>query len=164
MPTWTGALALIASAVFAGAVSFRALFPPTRGEDPAVDPEPFVPTLPAPDAAADREALARILASAEWDPFHPERRRPATDQAADVLVEPGPGEEATDLEIVLLGTVVGRGQGFVVCRAATISSRIVRVGDRCGGLSLVAVHPRRAEFADDTGRRVVIELSGRRRP
>ena len=149
--------ALACALVLVGGASWRAthvMLPVTT----AVSPTTVAATAEA--ASTPLYGLDHLLIAVGKDPFHPERRRPGrrfqlpADQAA--LAARRLEDQTTAASLRLVGTAVnGDGGGFAMCAWQGGTPRIVRVGERVSGWTLVKVTPGAAEFTTPGGRVVV---------
>lgn len=103
------------------------------------------------DSASSLVALAS-------DPFSPDRRLP--DEPSDEsparrdTVPVAPPDS-----VRLLGTVVRGSGGFAVCQLSGDAPRIVHLGERLGGLTLLSLGQGRAVFRAPNGKRLELSLS-----
>ncbi|MBI1809166.1 MAG: hypothetical protein HYR75_04650 [Gemmatimonadetes bacterium] len=131
-----------AAVVVAGALALGAVWQATRIAP--VDPAPPMPAPVVPVASAIEQPVPfdRMIALA---PFSPDRR--ATPPAATVVV--------TSLNLAgtirLVGTVVGDGAPFAVCRAGSARPRTLHAGDTLSGWTLKTIAPARVTFIDAAG-------------
>jgi hypothetical protein len=132
-----------------------------------LQPMPAADTVPAsspvpPFEAVRSDSPAIAVAAAASNPFHPKRR-------ADRDRFRMPGESAdtamakrqanADDAVRLMGTgLVPGGRDFVVCQASGDEARLVRVGEKCGGLLLIRVAPTTARFQAADGSPVVLNV------
>ncbi len=135
----------------------------------AVRLDPLPTALPAGNdgtlAALRRpsDVPAEVLAAAiDEDPFHPERRRPATrfrfpgealsagDSAHGVSMAPS---------FILIGTaVLPEGRGFAMCQWAGDAPKLVRIGEHIGDLTLHSVAQGKAVFFTAAGKRLEVQV------
>ena len=157
VPPRLALLALIVSAVFAARSVGRALQIAPFATLPASHPG----STPVPTPVAGTP-IARLAAAVGRDPFHPERRRPAV--RFRLPGEALPGDSATRSPtptgpFLLIGTaVLSQGGGFAMCQWGAEAPKLVRVGERVGGLTLKLVARGQATFVDAGGRTVELRV------
>ena len=132
-------LAVLVSATItvASAWQFARVPPvPATAETPA--------TTPAVEEANGSSAPPEQLVALA--PFSPDRK----DAPAEVTGPPTPATAGiVPGGIRLLGTVVGDGAPFAVCRLGSAPARLLHPGDTLGGWRLQAIAPGRVTFIDD---------------
>ncbi|HUG39518.1 MAG TPA: hypothetical protein VMM12_03480 [Longimicrobiales bacterium] len=131
----------------------------------ALSPTGVVTDAPFPGARADGAferpevpGERRLVLAEERNPFHPERRRGGAFSLGgeDEIRVPQPPPRAV---ASLSGTaLVGGARDFILCQSEPDPWRIVRLGEPCGALVLVAVERGRATFRDPEGDDVVLEM------
>jgi hypothetical protein len=91
------------------------------------------------------------------DPFRPGVNLPGSERGEETLpVDSAPNADA---RLAIMGTVVlPHDRGLVMAALGTEPPRLIRVGDRIGGLRLVRVEPGAAEFEDESGSRTIVRV------
>jgi hypothetical protein len=161
-----GPLAAAVALAASVALSAAALWSAVR-----LDPLPTAaPLAPPPLLTADTAGGARHRVAAgdsgatggdalDNDPFDPDRQLPEAYAAADPAPEIAGPPPVPVAVVRLLGTVVlPGGRSFAVYQLPSQAPQTLRVGERIGTLTLVAVEPGRAIFRDADGRRVELHL------
>lgn len=157
--TSAGAL-LVAAAVAvyaaAGVVSVEGVTAAASGDGAGLVVEPVVP-LAAPESV-------RVLAAVDRDPFHPERRRPRErfrlpgERRTPPPRAPAPAALPSTMQ--LTGTMVyGGGGGIAMLSERGRSTRMVRVGESVGNLTLERVTADEAVFRSPNGATVVVRVT-----
>ena len=112
---------------------------------------------------AEREPLDAdlIVAALDHDPFHPERRRPRqrfrlpSERVTSVALRPA----GLPPSMSLTGTMAyGDGGGVAILRDRG-STRLVRVGEQVGDLTLRRVEREEVVFVSENGARIVVRVS-----
>ena len=108
-------------------------------------------------STADAPSETALLAALIDDPFRPGVNVPrAAAQAEPVAAEP---TEDTMARLAIVGTVVLPGnRGLVMATWGTEPPRLLRIGDRIGGLRLQRVERGAAEFEDEMGSKTVVRI------
>ena len=105
-----------------------------------------------------RTDSASSLVALASDPFSPDRRLP--DEPSDDSPAPRDTVPVAPADTVrLLGTVVRGSSGFAVCQISSDTPRIVHLGERLGGLTLISLEQGRAVFRAPNGTRLELSLS-----
>lgn len=125
---------------------------------------PELPTVPLLPSRRKAPSDAQLRLASDHNVFSPDRRRGG-------VFQPGPSGAETDDgaasapatpqpdHVSLLGTaIVTAGRSFVVCTANGGPYQLVRLGDRCGDLTLEGVQREQGEFRGPDGKLVTIEL------
>jgi hypothetical protein len=118
------------------------------------------------EAMAQREPLNADLtvAALDHDPFHPERRRPRqrfrlpSERVTSVARRPA-RPSGLPPSMSLTGTMAyGDGGGVAILRDRG-STRLVRVGEQVGDLTLRRVEREEVVFVSENGARIVVRVS-----
>lgn len=111
--------------------------------------------VPAPGIAS-----TRLASAVKKDPFRAERRPPT--ERFRLPGEPLAATASRDSVVSpfqLVGTaVMTEGKGFAMCQLGDSVPRLVRIGERVGGLTLEWVAQGRAVFAGADGRRTELRV------
>lgn len=130
--------AVLAAAFALGAAWWATRIAPVEAAPPMATPD--TPAAPMPDPPVP---LDRMVALA---PFSPDRRATSA-PATPAQVAPANLAGA----IRLVGTVVGSGDAFAVCRVGVARPRTMHAGDTLGGWTLRTIAPARVVFIDAAG-------------
>lgn len=149
--------ALLAAAALLGAAAWRAArLEPLPGPE-ASTPAPRLVALapPVDDSGGARDE------ELDNDPFDPDRQLPQTADDADASANAADTAPPVAPPMIrLLGTVIrADGRSFAVYQLPSEPPRMIRVGERIGTLTLVAVEPGRAVFRAAGGDRVELHLA-----
>ncbi|HEX2780490.1 MAG TPA: hypothetical protein VHM30_13380 [Gemmatimonadaceae bacterium] len=109
----------------------------------------------ASSSAPERPAAPHALAG---DPFSPDHLLPQSDVPDAPTADDAPPPQPA-IPMRLLGTVVRGDSGFAVCQLGNEPPRMVRVGERFGVLTLLALQQGRAVFRASDGSRVELSLT-----
>lgn len=111
---------------------------------------------PAMPARTDGLSETALLAALIDDPFQPGLNVPGAVQDAETAL---PEFAGTAPRIAVLGTVVlPDRKGLVMARWGSDPPRLVRVGERVGGVRLIRVEPGAAEFEGDDGETFLVRV------
>lgn len=148
--TWI-ALFVAAGALVADVALLRRALAPVPAVAPALSPPPIG------TVAIGALPLVEDTDVAPPDPFSPDRAAAALDDGAPEA--PVPADSAAAPRLV--GTVIVPGRVAVAvafCQTPGQAPQTVHVGERCGGLTLVAVEPARAVFRRVDGTRLTLDI------
>lgn len=108
-----------------------------------------------------RDTTAQADDTLPDDPFDPDRGGVVTQAGEVAPAAPVAAPVAAPEQVVaLVGTVVRPdGGGIAVCQVGNQPPRVLRVGERIGGLTLLEVGQGRAAFRNQTGATVSLRLA-----
>lgn len=113
-------------------------------------------------ASRSGPSSARVTAALRKDPFHAERRRPNVPfrmPGESLTADTAASGTNAGTQLQLIGTaVMPEGRSFAMCQRGADPPRLVRVGERLGGLTLRIVARGRATFVDAGGRSVEVSV------
>lgn len=152
---------LIGAIGLAGVTGWRAFNVDVLVMDHDAAAEVRVPKIPVRDPRVAEEVLVAV----DKDPFHPERRRPTRRfRLPSERVQPGRRTAAPRVGLPgsmrLTGTMVyPEGGGAAMLSQPGRPTRMVRVGEQVGELTLVEVGREQAVFTAPSGSRFVVRVA-----